>query len=81
MMPCFMINNADSFSQPSLIIFTKGADIFGHDCMYIYIYIYVYTHTYTELGRLLTNCNPLLIPDYMTIIVVSNVIHYITHFR
>ncbi len=26
-----MINNADSFSQPSLIIFTKGADIFGHD--------------------------------------------------
>ncbi len=25
------INNADSFSQPSLIIFTKGADIFGHD--------------------------------------------------
>ncbi len=30
------INNADSFSQPSLIIFTKGADIFGHDCTYIY---------------------------------------------
>ncbi len=26
-----MINNADSFSQSSLIIFTKGADIFGHD--------------------------------------------------
>ncbi len=34
-----MIKNADSFSQPSLIIF-KGADIFGHDCIYIYIYIY-----------------------------------------
>ncbi len=34
-----------------------------------------------ELGRLLTNCNPLLIPDYMTKIVVSNVIRYITHFR
>ncbi len=33
-----MINNADYFSQPSLIIFTKGADIFGHDCIpYIYI--------------------------------------------
>ncbi len=30
-----MIKNADSFSQPSLIIF-KGADIFGHDCIYIY---------------------------------------------
>ncbi len=28
------INNADSFSQPSLIIFTKGADIFCHDCIY-----------------------------------------------
>ncbi len=26
------INNADTFSQPSLIIFTKGADIFGHNC-------------------------------------------------
>ncbi len=25
------------FSQPSLIIFTKVADIFGHDCIYIYI--------------------------------------------
>ncbi len=31
------INNADSFSQPSLIIFTKVADIFGHDCIYIYL--------------------------------------------
>ncbi len=28
-----MINNADTFSQPHLIIFTKGADIFGHDCI------------------------------------------------
>ncbi len=26
------INNADSFSQHSFIIFIKGADIFGHDC-------------------------------------------------
>ncbi len=37
--------------------------------------------SHAELGRLLTNCNPLLIPDYMTKIVVSNVIRYITHFR
>ncbi len=29
------INNADSFSQPSLIIVTKGANIFGHDCIYL----------------------------------------------
>ncbi len=28
-----MINSADTFLQPSLIIFTKGADIFGHDCI------------------------------------------------
>ncbi len=28
------IKNADTFSQLSLIIFTKGADIFDHDCMY-----------------------------------------------
>ncbi len=27
------INNADTFSQPSLIIFIKGADTFGHDCI------------------------------------------------
>ncbi len=33
-----------------------------------------------ELSRLLTNCNLLLIPNYMTKIVVSDVIHYITHF-
>ncbi len=26
------INNADLFPLPSLIIFTKGADMFGHDC-------------------------------------------------
>ncbi len=36
---------------------------------------------WTELGRFLANCNSLLIPDYMTKIVVSNVIRYITHFR
>ncbi len=29
-----MINNADSFSQPSMIIFTKGANIFCHDFIY-----------------------------------------------
>ncbi len=29
-----MINNADKFSQPTLIISTKGANIFGHDCLY-----------------------------------------------
>ncbi len=35
----------------------------------------------SERSRLLTNCSPLLIPDYMTKIVVSNIIRYITHFR
>ncbi len=30
---CEFFNNADSFSVSSLIIFTKGADIFGHDCI------------------------------------------------
>ncbi len=35
-----MINNADQFSQPSLIIFTKGANNFDHYCMYVCIYIY-----------------------------------------
>ncbi len=29
------MNNADSFSQPSLIIFIKGADIFDHDCRFV----------------------------------------------
>ncbi len=41
----------------------------------------VYLYIYTELGRLFTNCNPLLIPNYMTKTVVSNVTHYIAHFR
>ncbi len=36
------INNADKFSQPSLIIFTKGSNNYDHDCMYVYIYIYIY---------------------------------------
>ncbi len=40
------IKNADSFSHHSLIIFTKGADIFDHDCIYIYIYIYIYIDTF-----------------------------------
>ncbi len=35
----------------------------------------------TELVRLLTNCDLLLISNYMTKIVLSNIIHYITNFR
>ncbi len=37
--------------------------------------------TWPELGRLLTNSYLLMIPNWMTKIIVSNVIHYITHFR
>ncbi len=29
------VNNVNLFSQHSLIIFTKDADIFGHDCTFI----------------------------------------------
>ncbi len=29
------VNNVNLFSQRSLIIFTKDADIFGHDCTFI----------------------------------------------
>ncbi len=29
------VNNVNSFSQRSLIIFTKDADIFGHGCTFI----------------------------------------------
>ncbi len=39
------INNGDLFSQPHLIIFTKGANISGGHCIYIYIYIYIYAFT------------------------------------
>ncbi len=38
------INNADTFSQPTLIIFTKGANIFGYDCIYIHIHIHIYIY-------------------------------------
>ncbi len=34
------INNAGLFSEPSLIIFTKGANNSDHDCIFIYIYKY-----------------------------------------
>ncbi len=40
------INNAGLFSEPSLIIFTKGANNSDHDCVYIYIYIYIYVYVY-----------------------------------
>ncbi len=30
-------DNADLFSQPPLVIFTKGANISGGHCIYIYI--------------------------------------------
>ncbi len=46
----YRINNADTCSQPSLIIFIKGADIFGHGCIYIYIYIYIYISDNLCLG-------------------------------
>ncbi len=36
------INNADSFSQPSLIIFAKGADIFGRVCVCVCVCVYIY---------------------------------------
>ncbi len=49
------INNADLFSQTCLIIFTKDANIFGHDCMcvYMYIYIYIYIYIYTGAGHII----------------------------
>ncbi len=37
------INNTDSFSQPCLIIFTKGDDIFGHDCIMIIVWFGYHT--------------------------------------
>ncbi len=41
-MKCLIFMNADTFSQPSLIIFTKGADILGHDYIYNeWIYIFM----------------------------------------
>ncbi len=58
----------------------------SHLCLQIFTWLSVTSSVrgnalQAELGRLLTNYNPLLIPIYMTKIVVSNVIHYITHFR
>ncbi len=41
------INNADLFSQPPLVIFTKGANISGGHYIYIYIYIYIHKHKIT----------------------------------
>ncbi len=58
-----------------VIIMRNVLIIMAHDTWEIYLC------TYTKLGRLLTKCNPLLISDYMTKIVISNVIRYITHCR
>ncbi len=40
-----------------------------------------YLRLYPVPSRLLANCSVLLISNYMTQFVISNVIHYITHFR
>ncbi len=43
------INNAGLFSEPSLIIFTKGANNSDHDCIYIYtvcMCAYVYSQVF-----------------------------------
>ncbi len=48
------MNHADSFSQLSLIIFTKGANIFGHGCMlftsvqFTNVHILDYMYTYVS---------------------------------
>ncbi len=36
------INNAGLFSEPSLIIFIKGATNSDHVCMYLYMYVLLY---------------------------------------
>ncbi len=40
------IHDADLFSQPPLLIFTKGANFSEQQyvCKYIYIYIYIYIY-------------------------------------
>ncbi len=40
------INNADLFSQPPFLIFTKSANISGGHCMCIYIYTHTHTYIY-----------------------------------
>ncbi len=47
------INNADLFSQPTFLIFTKSDNISGGRCMYVYIYyiyivytVYLYIYIY-----------------------------------
>ncbi len=40
--------------------------IYIYICVCVYICICVYIYVYAEPGRLLANCNPLLIPDYTT---------------
>ncbi len=49
------INNADLFSQPPLVIFTKGANISGGHCIYYFFYILyiIYTHIYIYINHFL----------------------------
>ncbi len=49
------INNADLFSQPPLVIFTKGANISGGHCILFYNtrhYIFTYIHIYWSKNQL-----------------------------
>ncbi len=45
------VNNVNLFSQHSLIIFTKDADIFGHDCTFILSFT-MKADAVTEMSRL-----------------------------
>lgn len=58
---------------------TSPRKLYIHTYTYTDIHIhilYIHIFIYTELGKLLTNCNQLIIPNYMTKFIVSKVIHY-----
>ncbi len=47
------INNADLFSQPPLLIFTKGANISGGHCiLYVYMCVYIYIYIYFTVNNM-----------------------------
>ncbi len=44
-----------------LIIFTKGADIFGHDCVCVYECVYVYIYIYLFIYLFITGSSLFLL--------------------
>ncbi len=57
------INNTDLFSQPPLIIFSKGMNNFEHNCIYVHTHTHIYYYYF---------CSMVLLDDKLELFNSSN---------